>query len=282
MEQFIYEHYLTGSIPLLYMIQMQEDCPVHSHDYDELVIVLSGTGHHVTESVCYSLQPGDVFVIHKNHSHGYKNIDSMTAATFMFHYDDFFKNNEDFESISKFRTLFRYTSQYQFPYRMFLTPDQFMAVEKLIRRFSEEQTAKKIGFKAMTKTLFMELTVFLIRNYQVEYDTRQKFFPNLAECLNYIEEHYNEELKIKFLAHKAGMSCRNFQREFKRITGKSPTEYLIDKRLAKAIHEMKHSEKNLTEISLTAGFQSSNYFSRIFKTRYGVSPREYRKRQGAT
>ena len=105
MDKMKYMNYETGFMPILILTNHDEDCPLHNHDYTELVIVLSGKGLHLTETVNYPINTGDIFVIHKNQHHGYQNTNNLTIAIILFRYDDFFKDNDDFESIPKFRTL---------------------------------------------------------------------------------------------------------------------------------------------------------------------------------
>lgn len=56
------------------------------------------------------------------------------------------------------------------------------------------------------------------------------------------------------------------------MTGKTTTEYINEVRLKKSIELLKDGNMNITEIAINCGFNDVNYFSRLFKKRYGVSP----------
>jgi AraC-like DNA-binding protein/quercetin dioxygenase-like cupin family protein len=281
MDRFEYANYKTESVPVLYRIKHQEDCPVHNHDYTELVVVLSGNGMHLTETMEYPIKTGDIFVIHKNQSHGYKNATNMSIATIMFNYSDFFEENDDFESIPEFRALFNFIPElqvkYKFPYRMFLEAEKFHIVENLINRLEYEQEMKIAGYKALMKTIFLELTVFLIRNYRTEYNEEHKFVHNFTKVLNYIEENYHKNIEAKELSRKANMSHRNFQREFKKATKKTPVRYILDKKLEKAAAMLRTTQKSVSEIALETGFTDSSYFARQFKAKFNVPPNKYKQ-----
>lgn len=281
MYKFEYLNYETDFMPILFLTSDEDDCPMHNHDYTELVIVISGSGLHLTEAVDYPIKTGDIFVIHKNQHHGYKNTNNMTLATILFRYDDFFKDNEDFESIPKFRNLFNFIPQYQqlyrFPYRMYLDSEKFHFVENMINRLEYEQKMKQCGYKALMKAVFMELIVFLTRNYQAEYNEEHKFVHNFTKVLNFIEENYNKNIEIESLAKQANMSYRNFQREFKKITKKSPIRYIVDKRLEKSTVMLLQKQMTISEIALSTGFTTSNYYAKQFKEKFRITPSEYKK-----
>lgn len=281
MDRFEYANYRTGYIPILYIIDHKDDCPVHNHDYTELVVVLSGNGIHLTETIKYPIQTGDIFVIHKNQYHGYENVNNMKVATLMFIYDDFFKDNNDLTSSTKFRILFNFTRQApqksKFPYRMFLESEKYYIVENFINKLEHEQEQKLLGYKSVMKAVFWELIVFLVRDYTIEYNEQHEFIHNLAKTFNFIEKNYKTNIAIKSLARKANMSYRNFQREFKKITHKSPSQYIIEKRLDNASVMLKDNNKNISNIALEVGFSNSNYFARQFKMKFKLSPSEYRK-----
>ena len=59
------------------------------------------------------------------------------------------------------------------------------------------------------------------------------------------------------------------------MTGKTITEYINEVRLKKSIELLKSGNVNITEIAIICGFNDVNYFSRLFKKKYGVSPTKF-------
>ena len=276
MDRFIYNNYKTDTIPILYIIEHTEDCPLHDHDYTELVLVLSGSGIHKTQFIEYPISAGDIFVIHKNQYHGYRNVKNLIVATIMFKYEEFFEYNEDFILMPKFNILFTphktSSNKTLFPYRMYLKPDMFHIAEDYVKKLEYEQQNRLMGHKVAMKAIFLELIINLVRNYRVEYNEKHKYIHNLSEIFEFIEVNYDKDINIKMLAKKAKMSYRNFQREFKRITQKSPKRYIIDKRLEKAVIMLKDKSLNITDIAMATGFSNSNYFARQFRMKFKMSP----------
>ena len=274
--------YHLDSTPVLFLYTHDnENCPMHTHDYTELVVVLSGGGIHITEHCRYHIRAGDVFVIQRDQKHGYEQTHDMKVATFMFRYDEFFLGNRDFESLPKFRILFHYSSEtggkFPFPSRLFLEGDQFPAALSLIHRIYAEQEGRTPGFQGLIKALFEELVVFLVRNYQLEYHEKHHPVYRLTEAFEYIEKNSNRPLEVRVLARMTGMSYRNFQRIFKEVAHVTPIDYIITKRLERAAQALLDPAKNVTEAAIENGFSSLNYFSRLFTKRYGMTPFAYKK-----
>ena len=80
----------------------------------------------------------------------------------------------------------------------------------------------------------------------------------------------------------SGLSASSMLRTCKRVTGCSPAEYQKKLRMLSAIDDLVQSDKSVTQIALDAGYNDSNYFSRLFKKFANLTPSEYRaqKRQG--
>ena len=78
-------------------------------------------------------------------------------------------------------------------------------------------------------------------------------------------------------AKKIHITRNHFNRLFKEHSGTSPQNFLIQCRLAKAAELLLKSSKNIYDIASEVGIENEFYFSRLFKSRYHVSPREYRR-----
>ncbi|MEW6109956.1 MAG: response regulator transcription factor [Nitrospirota bacterium] len=94
----------------------------------------------------------------------------------------------------------------------------------------------------------------------------------------YIEENYRDAgLTLDKAASKAGMDKSNFCRIFKARFGLGFVSYLNNVRIKNAV-ELFRNELNLSEIAFFVGYRSVEYFNRVFKKVYGVTPGEYRRK----
>ena len=75
------------------------------------------------------------------------------------------------------------------------------------------------------------------------------------------------------------MSKRSFLRAFQSAVGSAPIAYLIKLRLSRAATLLRRAGEGITSAAFKTGFNDSNYFARQFRKMFGLSPREYRKRE---
>ncbi len=111
---------------------------------------------------------------------------------------------------------------------------------------------------------------------------------NEAICLNpqkaiqqiksYIEGNYCSDIKIQYFSEKYFISREYLSKLFKENYGFGIYEYVLMLRMSKAKELLAHTEMQIQEISDLIGYSNNNYFSKAFKTYYGVSPSEYRKK----
>lgn len=78
------------------------------------------------------------------------------------------------------------------------------------------------------------------------------------------------------VARKAGLGTRSFTRRFRRATGMSPLQYLMQLRIGEARSLLLHSNIDINEVAWRCGWQSASLFSRQFRLRVGMPPRDYR------
>lgn len=94
----------------------------------------------------------------------------------------------------------------------------------------------------------------------------------------FIAENLEKPLYVPELSAELGMSYSRFRKSFKSITGISPGQYHLQKRVEKAQELLSTTLLSVEEISVLMGFESVYYFSRIFRIKSGYSPTAYRKK----
>jgi AraC family transcriptional regulator len=99
---------------------------------------------------------------------------------------------------------------------------------------------------------------------------------NLA--IDYMNNHLDEKIPMSKLARISCFSSFHFQRIYKALKNETPYETLLRLRLEKAAFLLKNNPHvNITQVSLDCGFGSVENFSRQFKSRYLISPKEFKK-----
>ena len=84
------------------------------------------------------------------------------------------------------------------------------------------------------------------------------------------------DVDFRRLAEAEGMSYERFRKLFKALSGAAPKQYHLAARLNRARELLLNSDRSVKEIASAVGFSDALYFSRLFKSRLGVSPKRYR------
>ena len=103
----------------------------------------------------------------------------------------------------------------------------------------------------------------------------QTIVDEIDECIQHRDD---ESLTLRFLSRKLGYSEFHTTRKFKEISGMQFRDYLRLRRLAFALIDVRDTRRGFLDIAVDYGFSSHEAFTRSFKTTYGVTPNEYRKR----
>jgi len=100
----------------------------------------------------------------------------------------------------------------------------------------------------------------------------------MSQLLQYLYEHYQEDITIEHLSQRFFLSPYYLCRKFKQATGNTIIQYLNITRILNAQRMMLETGKNFTEISRDTGFSNLTHFNRVFKSVTGMSPSENRRK----
>ena len=98
-----------------------------------------------------------------------------------------------------------------------------------------------------------------------------------THVISYIEQHYDEPVKVEDIAGTLFISSAHLIRIYKKEHGCTPHQYLLRYRLLSAAELLKFSELQVKEIAAQVGFSSSSHFSSCFYKRYGCTPLQYQE-----
>ncbi len=113
-------------------------------------------------------------------------------------------------------------------------------------------------------------------------ENSDKYNPLLKNIYAYIDEFIFNDMSVQQISESFGYSAKHIGRVFKAKTGITIHEYINDERLEKAKMLLRDTNYSITDVSSKSGFNNLTYFNRIFKKKFGLTPREFRKQTSNT
>ena len=219
----------------------------HSHNYHELVYYAFGDGkttidgqtYHFTNNCFFVISPGEV------HNEIHDADGEVICLEFTPHEDiplGFYKDS----SLKSYKTL---------------------------RDILHEAKNQSYGYKKMISLKLNELFLYVERSERPSINEK-----NFEYVINYIQENYHDKIVLSDCAKQLNISYDYFQHRFKEITGRSPRQFLINRRLTASKELLLHSKLSCTEIAYRCGFSTSAQYSAIFNKTFGLTPMQYRKK----
>lgn len=148
-----------------------------------------------------------------------------------------------------------------------------------INRLIEQYIFREKGKTSSLLKQYFSLLELLEDNYihRNKLSTVKTMAKKVIELKNFLDNHFDQDIRITEIADKMYVSQHYLSRSFTKQFGKSITEYLVEKRLEKVRRDLFETEKSVTDIAFSAGFNNINSFNRLFKKYQGLTPSEYRK-----
>lgn len=99
----------------------------------------------------------------------------------------------------------------------------------------------------------------------------------ITEAKRYIQQHYQEALRLEDVSSAVGFNATYFSTLFKKETGQNFMDYLTDLRIGKAKELLCGDDLSVQDVAEMVGYRDLKYFSRLFKKTTGVSPSDFKK-----
>jgi AraC-like DNA-binding protein len=105
----------------------------------------------------------------------------------------------------------------------------------------------------------------------------QQETPRFGTAISFVEENLMEKISLGEVAHLCGLGPFQFSRAFKQERGTTFREFLIQRRINRALQLFDDPKASVTDVAFAAGFNDLSYFARVFRRFTGVSPSFYRQ-----
>lgn len=245
----------------------------HCHTHYELFYVENGSCRFLIENSMYDLHAGDFMLIPPLTLHYTRYLFGACKRSVLFfrrkHLTEF-----PMACMPGGEAFFSETQLFQVP-----PAHQELAAAHIARMVTEEKISDSRS-AALLGLQLQELLLYCSRVCVFLHDTPDRIYTTDQQVLHaarFIISHYMNPITTADIAAASGFSANYLSRKFKEAAGIGLHEYLMFIRLQHAALELVSTGDSITEIALRCGFSDSNYFKDVFKRKYGMTPRSYRK-----
>lgn len=161
------------------------------------------------------------------------------------------------------------------PHRLFQSSQ---ALRNCFARLLEEHHAISQFAELMARLAYHELLVCLARDLVPAESASRSHYVSYAvrQALRWIDQHLTEPFPMEHVAIAAGLSESGLRRRFHEEIGQSPADYVLQQRIDRARQLLRETGRPVTDIAFALGFNSSTYFSAVFKRITGQTPSTFR------
>lgn len=243
--------------------------PLHWHDRFEMLIIDEGVLEARVAGETVIAKAGDVVVVNPACTHEATVIEDASYRVVMF---------ELISQFSQDKTASRLLRPFVNCAAMFLPLVRDEQIVQIVDHIFAATQEKRAGYPLMQVGLVYELLSVLFENYQDSGYVRPMAEGRLRQVIEYIADHYCEDISSSDISEKFGYDESYFCRLFKSVIGVRPMEYIRILRLEKARRIMAHEKTSISKVAIDCGFSDVNYFTRCFRRHYGITAGEYRKK----
>lgn len=157
------------------------------------------------------------------------------------------------------------------------------AIQELASLAVAEERDKRIGWESKRFLYFTDMLVHILR-YAVEHhrmDANEAMEDGIWQAIEYALIHFAEDIDMDRFIEAAGKKRTYFYKNFKKLTGLSPNQFIHKLRIQAAVYLLLNSDRPVTDIAYDCGYGSVEFFDKRFRQSQGMSPRELRKSMSA-
>lgn len=276
LEENLKSGYLQQNFKLFHLKdQTEKTFDFHYHDFDKIIIFLSGKVTYVVEGKSYHLKPWDILLVRHHDIHKpiidrdnvYERIVIWVKNEFIEqqHRKDCDLSTCFEESLEKSFNLIR------------VRPSLQSEIQTIISSLEDSLRSTEFGHDLLCDTYFLQLLVYINRVFldssfsQDESDLT--YNKQITELIKYINTHLGEDLSNETLAKKLFLSKYYLMHRFKKETGYTLHSYIEQKRLLHASELIKEGVP-VMKAAQECGFKEYSTFLRAFKRNFHISPKE--------
>lgn len=253
--------------------------PCHWHPESEIIRIEKNEVELMIGSQSFTGKEGDVFFVRSSELHEIRGGSTGTFHSFVFPmgFLQFSQTdlvqNEYLEPLASGQLIFKTVPD----------PETAGMIGSILTEIVDACAGRSAGYQLLVKADLLRITALAAERKLLAAgsghisDYRQKTLREIITCL---EKHYDEKISLEEISGRFGMTPPYFCTFFKRNLGRTFTQHLNFLRTERASRLLEETDRKVTDIALSVGFENTSYFIKRFRQSYGMSPEEYRKSRG--
>ncbi len=268
---------------------------MHSHEYIEIVYVISGKASHTVNGTALDAKRGDLFIINCGVPHAFcstSDTDEPFCSYDLMFTPEFFridsnKQENYFDSLSSsflFDTIFR--SGQTVGETLRFSESEHAEFGILFRKIYDEYYGMRCGYINMIRAYVIELIIRIARRMElpISESTSPRRSQMIDKILDHLGENFRKPVSVSELAAMIHVSQSYFSKLFYNATGMSLTAYLKKLRINAICGMLIKTDGNISDIARACGIEDMKSLYSAFRSETGMTPGAYRRKnrmQGA-
>ena len=254
----------------------------HLHIVCEILYCYTGNMKVHVGTNSYSFQEGELIVIPANTVHSIDFHGQMEHRYLVVQFE--LGYIADFNSYDEYKCVLPFAADNNsYCKKLSLSPTESNEIRKLLEHTALNFISDNFFKELRAKTDICNIVEWIYQRLQFYSDTEQDLETQMKElnrvrpAIEYIEANYASDISLQQLADICNYSYSHFSKMFIKAFSINPNTYIAYTRIRKAEDLLKSTNRSITDIACTVGYNDVSYFIRVFRKLKGISPNKYRK-----
>ena len=254
----------------------------HWHYFVEIAYIVEGVAKVILNSKTVLLHPGQMVFFFPQQIHSFNNVNDEPLRFYVLKFDLSKLPHPD-NYISEFNAMvLSAANNPDLPIVFSQKHFTDFSLARFFRDCVQEINDKDFGYTSLLQYNISTLLLRIIRIWKAYgFDTNittpvVKESYSINNILEYIDKHSNEKILVEDIAKLCHMSYSYFAKYFRDLYGQSCKDYIEFIRLSKVENLLLFTDYDLSYISNETGFSDCSHLIRVFKRKYGMTPKKFR------
>lgn len=258
----------------VFMLNNQAMADLHGHEFDELVIVRSGSGFHIVNDHAEMIRRGDFFFVTANDVHYYESTSELSLINILIH------RQRDFKYIKNIDGMIESISNHTHPFSDSYQPLADVPLNAIISLAENISQRRDDAFDALyfssTESSFLQILTILSESIAApkpsQVEPKGKVY-----LLDQVRQNYAQEINWKSVCEEGGIAIRTLYRFFHEMTGQTPEKFQQLYRLLKAQELLRTTDIPVSRIATSCGFSNPPRLTEAYRRHFQRTPSQERQ-----